>query len=118
MPLFSPSEVSKSHVNFLFFFLQGFFFCGAWGVGRKGYAACGILVPQPGIEPMPPALGQWSLKHWTTREIPQLDFLNFVLGYSQLTSNIMRVLDKQQRDSGIHIHVSIPAKLPSIQDIT
>ena len=33
--------------------------CGMW-----------ILVPQPGIEPGPPALGVWSLNHWTTREVP------------------------------------------------
>ena len=41
-------------------------------------AACGLLVaacmwdlvPWPGIEPRPPALGAWSLTHWTTREIP------------------------------------------------
>ena len=32
--------------------------------------ACGILVPRPGIEPMPPALEAWSLNHWTTREVP------------------------------------------------
>ena len=30
--------------------------------------ACGILVPQPGIEPMPLALGAWSLIHWTARD--------------------------------------------------
>ena len=29
-------------------------------------AACRILVPQPGIEPKPPALGAWSLSHWTS----------------------------------------------------
>ena len=34
------------------------------------YAACGILVPRPGIEPVPPALGAQSLNHWTTREVP------------------------------------------------
>ena len=28
------------------------------------------LVPRPGIEPGPPALGEWSLIHWTTREVP------------------------------------------------
>ena len=28
------------------------------------------LVPQPEIEPGPPALGAWSLTHWTTREVP------------------------------------------------
>ena len=32
--------------------------------------ACGILVPRPGMEPLPPALGASSLKHWTPREIP------------------------------------------------
>ena len=28
------------------------------------------LVPWPGIEPGPPALGAWSLNHCTTREVP------------------------------------------------
>ena len=32
--------------------------------------AYGILIPRPGIEPMPPALEAWSLNHWTTREVP------------------------------------------------
>ena len=30
-----------------------------------------ILVPQPGIEPVSPALGVWNLNHWTAREVPQ-----------------------------------------------
>ena len=30
------------------------------------------LVPWPGTEPRPPALGAWSLSHWTTREVPIL----------------------------------------------
>ena len=29
----------------------------------------GILVPQPGIEPMPLALGAQSLNHWTAKEV-------------------------------------------------
>ena len=29
------------------------------------------LVPWPGIEPGPPALGTQSLSHWTTREVPR-----------------------------------------------
>ena len=29
------------------------------------------LVPTPGIESVPPALGTWSLSHWTTREVPR-----------------------------------------------
>ena len=28
------------------------------------------LVPRPRIKPRPPALGAWSLSHWTTREVP------------------------------------------------
>ena len=34
------------------------------------HTACGILVPQPGIEPMLPPLGAQSPNHWTTRESP------------------------------------------------
>ena len=34
--------------------------------------ARGILVPRPGIEPVPPALEAWSLKHWASREAPVL----------------------------------------------
>ena len=32
------------------------------------------LVPWPGIEPRPPALGAQSLSHWTTREVPKSNF--------------------------------------------
>ena len=34
--------------------------------------ACGILVPQPGIKPVPTALRSWSLNHQTAREVPCL----------------------------------------------
>ena len=37
--------------------------------------ACGILVPQPGIEPAPPAVEAQSLNHWTAREVPIHFFL-------------------------------------------
>ena len=38
--------------------------------------SCGMwdLVPRPGIKPGPPALGAWSLSHWTTRAVPEIDF--------------------------------------------
>ena len=50
-------------------------------------AACGLLVatsmwdlvPRPGIEPRPPALGVWSLTHWTTREVPLIDIIDTVI---------------------------------------
>ena len=28
------------------------------------------LVPWPGVEPRPPALGTWSFSHWINREVP------------------------------------------------
>ena len=37
-----------------------------------GHAACKILVPPPGIEPVPPAVEVRSPNHWTTREFPTL----------------------------------------------
>ena len=33
-----------------------------------------ILVPQPGIKPVSPAAEAGSLKHWTTREVPEYQF--------------------------------------------
>ena len=36
--------------------------------------ACGILVPQPGIKPVPPALEAQSVNHWTTRGVPVVCF--------------------------------------------
>ena len=33
-----------------------------------------VLVPQPGIKPMPPAVEVQSLNHWTSREVPLLWF--------------------------------------------
>ena len=40
------------------------------------HMACGILVPQSGIEPMPPAVEVWSPNHWTAREVT---FCHFIL---------------------------------------
>ena len=61
---------------------RGIFIAGAGSL----VAACGIffscgmqdLVPWPGIEPGPPALGTWSLNRWATREVPiPVSFLLF-----------------------------------------
>ena len=38
--------------------------------------ACGILVPQPGIEPMPSAMETQSPNHWTAREFVRSIFQN------------------------------------------
>ena len=54
-------------VMFLLNLEKNFFFFSLLCLG-----ALRILVPRPGMEPMPPALGAWSLNHWTTREVPIL----------------------------------------------
>ena len=46
-----------NHIVFFFFFF--------W----PSRAACGILVPQPGIKPKSPAVESGSLNYWTTMEI-------------------------------------------------
>ena len=35
-----------------------------------------ILVPQQGVEPMPPAVEVWSLNHWTAKEFPHVHTLS------------------------------------------
>ena len=42
--------------------------CGTWD-----------LAPWPGIKPRSPALGAWSLSHWTTREVPRFAFFFFLI---------------------------------------
>ena len=42
--------------------------------GGPHHAACGILVPRPGIEPRPSAVKARSPNHWNTREFPQVCF--------------------------------------------
>ena len=40
--------------------------------------ACRILVPQPGIEPTPPAVEVHSLHHWTTRDVPLSSYKRYL----------------------------------------
>ena len=55
-----PSLSQTDGVNNFFFFF--------WPLCE----ACGILVPQPGIEPAPPAVAAQSLNHWSAREVPTI----------------------------------------------
>ena len=52
--------------------------CKALGISKKKiwlpHEACRILVPSPGIEPVPPALGAWSLNRWASKGVPRYDF--------------------------------------------
>ena len=63
----------------LWFWRVGFFSCGMWTL------SCGMwnLVPQPRMEPRPPALETWSLSHWTTREVPGKMIFNNIFWLTQ-----------------------------------
>ena len=50
--------------------------CGVWGASLAEHrlscsAACGILVPQPEIEPVLLKVEVKNLLHWTAREVPR-----------------------------------------------
>ena len=70
----SPSCIREKHC-FFFFLIFIFSPCRV---------ACGILVPQPGIEPVPPAVKAWSLNHWTTREVLLFNYLHLTEFYVAL----------------------------------
>ena len=99
----SPTDTCKCSCNFLLvnskylftYFLKFLFIyyfgCAGSQLQHAGslVAACGLLswgmqlrdlVPPPGIEPGPPALGAQSLTDWTTREVPNSKYLNLESG--------------------------------------
>ena len=53
------------------------------------FTACRILVPQPGIEPMPPTMGVWSPSHWTTQELSGTQFLEDVFNIGLIWSKCL-----------------------------
>ena len=55
------------------------FGCAGSCLWHAGSFSCGMwdLVPWPGIDPGPPALGARSLNHWTTREVPNYYLFSF-----------------------------------------
>ena len=69
---------------FFFFFDKDWFFVfwlSRWLYVQRSFfffffllchIACRLLVPRPGIKPMPSAVEVRSLNHWTTREVPHV----------------------------------------------
>ena len=66
--------VAQQYDLFTFIYLFVCLFIYFW----PHLAACRILVPQPGIEPMPPAVEAQSPNHWTAHGIP-LNFSHFTV---------------------------------------
>ena len=54
-----------------------------WHVGSSSFGNPD-LVPWPGIEPRPPALGAQSVSQWTNREVPHLTYFWYRLFVSSL----------------------------------
>ena len=67
----SSSRVSEFHNSSLYIIFHFYLFIYFWPCS----AACGILVPWPGIEPAPSAVKARSPNHWTTRELLHLFIL-------------------------------------------
>ena len=63
--------------------------------------AYGILVPQPGTKPTPPALAAWVLNHWTTRK---------VLSSVQVSRSV--VSDSLQPHESQHSRPPCPSPIP------
>ena len=60
---------------------------------------CMVLVPQPGIEHTPPALGAQSLNHWTTREVLSWTFWKASL-VAQVVKNLRAMRETQVQSLG------------------
>ena len=63
---FTAQQVTCTSTLLAIFYLFTFWPC---------LKACGILVPQPGIEPGPLAMKEQSPNHWTAWEFPVLAIL-------------------------------------------
>ena len=58
--------IFKGFVEFTTILLLLFMF---WFFFFFGHEACGILTPQPGVEPVIPCIGKRCLNFWTSGEI-------------------------------------------------
>ena len=78
-------------------------------------AVCGLLVPQPGIKPMPPAVEAQFPNHWTSREVPRYFFFTFkrkkILGFPG--GSVVKNLNYQSRR---HRFDSQSRKIPRVSE--
>ena len=100
-------QVSLFELSGIFFFFF-FFFGGGW----PHLAACGILVLQPGIKPMPPAVGAQSLNHWPAREVPI--FLS-VFDPRLVFSTDAEPVDAELTDTEVQLHSQLSVDRTEVQ---
>ena len=72
------------------------------------HGACGILVPQPGIELLPPTVRAWNSNHWTTGEFPMILHSHCVFGERERE----REVERDRGREGKRGHVSRCHDLP------
>ena len=72
-----PLEQFNKYQGFFFFLILGKLFLYFFIYLRLFPSKYKILVPQPGIEPVTPAVEGQSLNHWTAREVPWENYLLF-----------------------------------------
>ena len=97
-----PLLFSSQSFFFFFFKLSPLF---SWP--RR--ATCGILIPQPGIEP--PPLGRQCLDYWTTREnLSTRSFLHLLQSVWSETKGVELVSNKRHKRSNQDLVPKIQAK--------
>ena len=73
------------------------------------HTACRVLVPRPGIEPMPRAVEVQSRNHWTAREVPRF----LIKWFTEISfSGSLKIYLYVKRDGYLHIVIS-PAFFPT-----
>ena len=105
-PQLPPATESAILLSKLPFILKKYIFVYLTALGLS--FSIWDLDPSPRIEPRPPALGAWSLGHWTTREASKFPIL--LKKYSTL--NVYAII---HQGSPIHTirHISLKHKEPS-----
>ena len=91
-----PNSSLKQEI-FCLFVLGGCFGHIVWPVGIL------LIVHQPGIEPVPPAVEVQSLNCWTTREVPKSkQFLKQIIDYFLHHPCFLFPPDRTQKVDSIH----------------
>ena len=71
------------------------------------HMACGILVPWPGIKPVPPAVEAQSTNHWSTREVLRWCIKALALTHSILKKVLYSYLREEGKTDAWVMHESI-----------